>query len=185
MFKRIFILQSLLEKYIEEQKKIIILMEERKETMTAAEKTSMMDMLKLLSSKIETAKEEVRQAVALATKPRGAAEVQKELLDTELELMQAKNDGSDSVGELQKRVNELRFEATKIQGGGGRGSRRGFSSHRGYHGATRGYAPRGHGGARGRGFSPRGRGRGRGYFAQMTTVDRRPCKIAITGFEDG
>ena len=115
--------------------------------MTAAEKTSMMDMLKLLSSKIETAKEEVRQAVALATKPRGAAEVQKELLDTELELMQAKNDGSDSVGELQKRVNELRFEATKIQGGGGRGNRRGFSSHRGYHGATRGYAPRGHGGA--------------------------------------
>ena len=56
-----FILQSLLEKYIEEQKKIIILMEERKETMTAAEKTSMMDMLKLLSSKIETAKEEVQQ----------------------------------------------------------------------------------------------------------------------------
>ena len=54
-------MQSLLEKYIEEQKKIIILMEERKETMTAAEKTSMMDMLKLLSSKIETAKEEVQQ----------------------------------------------------------------------------------------------------------------------------
>ena len=47
MIKKSFILQSLLEKYIEEQKKIIILMEERKETMTAAEKTSMMDMLKL------------------------------------------------------------------------------------------------------------------------------------------
>ena len=58
-------MQSLLEKYIEEQKKIIILMEERKETMTAAEKTSMMDMLKLLSSKIETAKEEVQQVCGL------------------------------------------------------------------------------------------------------------------------
>ena len=102
--------------------------------------------------------------------------------------MQAKNDGSDSVGELQKRVNELRFEATKINNrGGGRGHTRGYSSHRGYHDAPRGggYAPRGYGGARGRGFSPRGRGRGRGYFAQMTTVDRRPCKIAVTGFEDG
>ena len=64
-------------------------MEERKETMTAAEKASMMDMLKLLSSKIETAKEEVGQAVALATKPGGVAELQKELLDAELELMQA------------------------------------------------------------------------------------------------
>ena len=30
--------------------------------------------------------------------------------------MQAKNDGSDTVGDLQKRVNELRFEANKIQG---------------------------------------------------------------------
>ena len=54
--------------------------------------------------------------MALAAKPRSAAEVQKELLDTELELMQAKNDGSDTVGDLQKRVNELRFEANKIQG---------------------------------------------------------------------
>ena len=38
------------------------LLQERKETMTAAEKSSMMDMLKLLSSKIETAKEEVRSS---------------------------------------------------------------------------------------------------------------------------
>merc|ERR1719220_295708 len=114
--------------------------------MTAAEKTSMMDMLKLLSSKIETAKEEVQQAVALAAKPRSAAEVQKELLDTELELMQAKNDGSDTVGELQKRVNELRFEANKVQGG--RGSRRGGYST--FRGVPRGFAPR----ARGRGFNP-------------------------------
>ena len=58
--------------------------------MTAAEKASMMGMLKLLSSKIETAKEEVGQAVALATKPGGVAELQKELLDAELELMQVR-----------------------------------------------------------------------------------------------
>ena len=97
--------------------------------------------------------------------------------------MQAKNDGSDTVGDLQKRVNELRFEANKIQGSdftfshfnlhliifndikyfikGGRGGRRGGYST--FRGVPRGFAPR----ARGRGFNPRGgRGRGRGYFAQ-------------------
>jgi RNA-binding protein 26 len=176
--------QDLLEKYIEEQKRIITLMEERKATIKPEEKSAMMGMLKMLTQKIEVAKEEVKQNITV--RPKAPSELQKDLLDAELELMQAKNDGSENVGEMQKRVNQLRFEAAKMgypptsRGGGiSRGRGRGY--------APRGYAPRG---MYGRG-SPRGsffrggRGRGGRGFHAMTTVDRRPSKIAVMGFEEG
>ncbi len=158
-------------------------MEERKATLKQEEKASMMDMLKMLSAKIETAKEEVKQTMNVR---RGSAEIQKELLDAELELMQAKNDGSENVGEIQKRVNQLRFEAARMgqlstSRGGMRG--RGGRGMGGFRGRGRGVYPSGGGG--GRGYFRGGRGgRGRAFLAQMTTVDRRPSKIAVSGFEE-
>ena len=40
-------------------------------------------------------------------------QLQKELLDAELELFQAQQDGSEKAPELQKKVNLLRVEAAK------------------------------------------------------------------------
>ena len=57
--------QDLLEKLIEEQKKIIMKLEEKKATIKADEKATMMSLLKSLGSSIEKAKEDVKQAMQL------------------------------------------------------------------------------------------------------------------------
>ena len=101
------------------------------------------------------------------------------MLDAELELFQAQQDGSEEAVELQKKVNLLRLEAARAgklptslsPRGGGRG---GF---RGSRGTPRGsyYNPRFRGG--------RGRGRGRG-FAPTTSFDRRPSKVLVAGYDE-
>ncbi len=182
--------QELLEKLIDQQKKLILKVEEAKKP---EEKTALMKLVKSVSASIEKAKEEVKKAVAAQQQqqqqPRKSpVELQKELLDAELELHQAEQDGSEATVEIQKKVNRLRLEAAKggllptsrpPRGGGGMG---------------RGFSPMGRGGypVRGRGggyYSPRGlRGgrmvrRGGRFVYQGATIDRRPTKILVSGFD--
>eukprot|EP00095_Tigriopus_kingsejongensis_P000423 maker-scaffold171_size289870-snap-gene-1.32 protein:Tk00423 transcript:maker-scaffold171_size289870-snap-gene-1.32-mRNA-1 annotation:"rna-binding protein 26" len=168
--------QDLLEKLIGEQKTVIETIESRKGSLKPEEKASMMTVLKKLSSSIEKAREDVKQAMQIGAVRKGPAELQKALLDAELELFQAQQDGSESVESIQMRVNHLRIEAAKT------GNLPTSFSPRGMRGGYRGRHQRGY-------FAPRfrgGRGRGgRGYSmaGSTTTVDRRPTKIQVAGFE--
>lgn len=99
-------------------------------------------------------------------------------MDAELELFQKQQDGSDTA-EIQQRVNALKIEAARTgilptskapRGGIGRG---------GYYRGMRGYRGGFYRGGRG---VIRGRGRG-GFVVGATTVDRRPSKIMVSGFE--
>ena len=156
--------QELLEKLIEEQKKIILKMEEKKGNMNAEEKTSMMALLKSLSTSIEKTKEDIKLVLSQQTNQntrKSFVDVQKELLDAELELFNAEQDGSEHVMDIQKRVNKLRVEAaqkgflptSRPVRGGGRGGGRGAGGIRGGGGFMRG----------GAGLYARGRGIRGGY----------------------
>lgn len=117
-------------------------------------------------------------------------QVQKELLDAELELMSAQHDGSDPT-EIQKRINSLTIEAAKFgilptsklpSPRGGRGGGGGGYLYRGV--PLRGSSPYG---GRGRGFrgtwlrgSPRG---GAAGAVHQTSLDRRPTKLKVRGFD--
>merc|ERR1711971_898330 len=181
--------QDLLEKLIEEQKKIILKMEEKKGTMSAEEKTSMMALLKSLSTSIEKTKEDIKLILSQQSNQntrKSFVDVQKELLDAELELFNAQQDGSENSDDIQKRVNKLRVEAaqkgflpTSRPARGGRGGSRGSPG-----------AIRGGGYSRGAGMYSRGRilrggyrgRRGGSYGGQpgTTSLDRRPTTILIS-----
>jgi len=181
--------QELLEKLIEEQKKIILKMEEKKGTLNAEEKTSMMALLKSLSTSIEKTKEDIKLLLSQQSNQntrKSFLDVQKELLDAELELFNAQQDGSESVEDIQKRVNKLRVEAAQkgflptsrpIRGGrggirGNVGGMRGGGFSRGGSVYSRGRVMRG-------GF--RGRGRGGSYGSPgATSLDRRPTTILVS-----
>lgn len=169
--------QDLLQKLINEQKNVIETIESKKGSLKPEEKASMMVVVKQLSASIEKAREDVKQMMQMVSPRKGPGELQKALLDAELELFQAQQDGSESVESIQRRVNQLRVESAKMgnlpTSHSPRGGMRG-----GFRGRVRGYfAPRFRGG--------RGRGRGaRGYMgAGATTVDRRPTKIQVSGYE--
>jgi len=185
--------QELLGKLIEEQKKLIVKMEEKKASMSAQERASIMTLLKGLSSSIEAAREDVKKAMLAMSnsspgmaRQRSKTEVEKELLDAEMELYQAQQDAAETpdqseavnVGEMQKRVSALRLEASRLGVvSPARGARGGRGFYRG-RGPVRGF------------YTPRGRGRGRGMrrggrFAgyQGTSVDRRPTRILVHGFD--
>merc|ERR1711915_498580 len=95
------------------------------------------------------------------------AEIQKDLLDAEMELFTKQQDGEDTT-EIQQRVDNLRKDAARqgvsIRGARGRG---------GFFVAS----PRG-------GIS-RGRGRGRGFTLSpgANKLDRRPTSILVSGYE--
>jgi RNA-binding protein 26 len=172
--------QDLLEKLIDEQKKLILKMEEKKSQWKPEEKSKMMALLKTLTSSIDKTREDIKAILSQNQNVRKSfLDVQKELLDAELELFNAQQDSAENVDDIQKRVNKLRLEAAQrgflptSRPARGRGS---LASGRG--------SPRGaftRGGWRGR--SPaRGcfRGRGRGSYAGTTTLDRRPTTIMVS-----
>ena len=180
--------QQLLEKLIDEQKKLILKMEEKKGLLKAEEKTAMMTLLKGLTSSIEKTKEDIKALISQqsANQPRkNISEIQKELLDAELELFNAQQDGNEEVEEIQKKVNRLKVEAaqkgllpTSRPPRGGRG---GYSAMRGMRGYHHRGSPRGRGG-RG-GFRGRG-GRGSSFsYSPQTSIDRRPTTILVSDID--
>lgn len=94
-------------------------------------------------------------------------QAQKEILDAELDLITAQQEGQDA-GELQKKLNDLRAQAAVLSlnsGTAARPIRATRSSKRLVHAS----------------YSTRTRGRG-GSFAH-NTVDHRPTSLLVSGYE--
>lgn len=171
---------DLLDGLIEQQKALIIKLEKGKGTIKQEEKAKIMKLLKELSSSIDRTKEDIKTSLYVVGLKRTKIEIEKELLDAEMELFTLQQDGETETQELQEKVNNLRMEAARsglpptsrpTRGSGGfRGRGRGY-----------GYMPRGSlslGGFRGR-----GRGRGFTLSPGSTNLDRRPSRILVSGYE--
>merc|ERR1719508_62095 len=163
---------DLLDGLIQQQKALIVKLEKGKGSIKPEEKAKIMKLLKELSSSIDRTKEDIKTSLNVSgLKTRTKIEIQKELLDAEMELFTQQQDGETGSIEIMQKVSNLRMEAAS--------SGLVPSSH----------PPRGRGGFRGRGFraSPRGgfRGRGRGFAVSpgSTNLDRRPSSILVSGFE--
>merc|ERR1719508_346918 len=163
---------DLLDGLIEQQKALIVKLEKGKGSIKPEEKAKIMKLLKELSSSIDRTKEDIKTSLNVSgLKNRTKLEIQKELLDAEMELFTQQQDGETGSQEIMQKVSNLRMEAAK--------SGLVPSSH----------PPRGRGGFRGRGFraSTRGGywGRGRGFALSpgSTNLDRRPSSILVSGFE--
>jgi len=170
--------QMLLDGLIEEQKTLIVKIEKGKGVMKPEDRKAVMSLIKEISNKIDKTKEEIKTALTISSvRTKSKQEVQKELLDAEMELFNCQQDNSDHTAEIQQKVNLLRLEAAKTgllptSRGGSRGRGRGRGGYRG------GFAPRaswrGRGGARGRGFT---------LSPGSSTLDRRPSRILVSGYE--
>lgn len=168
--------QDLLDGLIQQQKMLISKLEKGKGALKAEEKTKIMKLLKELTSSIDKTRQDIRTSLAMSgTKTR--ADLQKELLDAEMEMFTRQQDGED-ITDLQQRVESLRREAGKL-GISQRPPRGGRGGYRGAAGRGRGYfavSPRGGG---------RGRGRGRGFAmgSGSNKLDRRPTSVLVSGFD--
>merc|ERR1719186_578353 len=162
---------DLLDGLIQQQKALIVKLEKGRGSVKPGEKAKIMKLLKELSSSIDRTKEDIKTSLNVSgLKTRTKLEIQKELLDAEMELFSQQQDGETGTLEILQKVSNLRMEA----------ARSGL--------VPTSHPPRGRGGFRARGFraSPRGgfRGRGRGFSSQgNTNLDRRPSSILVSGFE--
>ncbi|XP_044285601.1 RNA-binding protein 26 [Varanus komodoensis] len=163
--------QEILEKHIETQKMLISKLEKNK-TMKSEDKAEIMKTLETLTNSITKLKDELKGISSPASTPmkniKTKTQMQKELLDTELDLYK-KMQAGEEVTELRRRYTELQLEAAK----------RGILSS----GRGRGLHTRGRGVSRGRGRGGRGRGRGRGVSVHAV-VDHRPRALEITAFTE-
>merc|ERR1719186_1556216 len=162
---------DLLDGLIQQQKALIVKLEKGRGSVKPEEKAKIMKLLKELSSSIDRTKEDIKTSLNVSgLKNRTKLEIQKELLDAEMELFTQQQDGETGSIEIMQKVSNLRMEAASS-------------------GLVPSHPPRGRGGFRGRGFraSPRGgfRGRGRGFALSpgSTNLDRRPSSILVSGFE--
>ncbi|KAL4230307.1 RNA-binding protein 26 [Mactra antiquata] len=183
---------ELLEKQIEQQKKLISTLEKNKD-MKESSKKALMETLKTLSNSIDKLKTEIgghNLTISTDNSATGSSglkspeQAKKEILDVELELM-TKNTNNEDTAELQKKLSEL----TKVANSMGILSR----------GRGRGTVARGRaatvwvaGGAGNTATATkplygRGRGRGRGGYgrggAASHTLDRRPKVVEVSGFD--
>lgn len=159
--------QEILEKHIETQKMLISKLEKNK-TMKSEDKAEIMKTLEILTKNITKLKDEVKSTSPGRCLPKSIktkTQMQKELLDTELDLYK-KMQAGEEVTELRRKYTELQLEAAK----------RGILSS----GRGRGIHTRGRGAAHGRG---RGRGRGRGVPGHAV-VDHRPRALEISAFTE-
>ncbi|XP_061482532.1 RNA-binding protein 26 [Rhineura floridana] len=165
--------QEILEKHIETQKMLISKLEKNK-TMKSEDKAEIMKTLETLTNSITKLKDELKGVSSPASTPlknmKTKTQMQKELLDTELDLYK-KMQAGEEVTELRRKYTELQLEAAK----------RGILSS----GRGRGIHTRGRGVSRGRGRGGRGRGRGRGRGVPVhAVVDHRPRALEISAFTE-
>uniref|UniRef100_A0A8D2NKH8 RNA binding motif protein 26 n=1 Tax=Zosterops lateralis melanops TaxID=1220523 RepID=A0A8D2NKH8_ZOSLA len=163
--------QEILEKHIETQKMLISKLEKNK-AMKSEDKAEIMKTLEILTNSITKLKDELKGVSPGGGTPlksmKTKTQMQKELLDTELDLYK-KMQAGEEVTELRRKYTELQLEAAK------RGI---LSSVRG-----RGVHARGRGASRSRGRGIRGRGRGRGVPVHAV-VDHRPRALEISAFTE-
>ncbi|CAH1777382.1 unnamed protein product [Owenia fusiformis] len=169
--------QLLLGKQLQQQKMLISKLETNK-NLTTEEKNAIMKTIKTVADSIEKLKTEATvtplQSAAPSIpavphhphgnkshhEPVSPTDAQKEILDTELELMTQQSTGADTT-DLRQKLNSLKKEAASlglISRGGGRGR------------------------GRGRGYMRGGRGRGYGRGGGFHTIDRRSKQLSVTGF---
>nr|XP_033804058.1 RNA-binding protein 26 isoform X2 [Geotrypetes seraphini] len=160
--------QEILEKHIETQKILISKLEKNK-SIKSEDKADIMKTLETLANSITKLKDELKAISSgggLSKSLKTKAQMQKELLDTELDLYKKIQAGED-VAELRRKYTELQLEAAKrgiLSPGRGRGS----------HARGRGVL---RGRSRGRGLGGRGRG-----VPVHAVVDHRPRALEISSF---
>ncbi|CAG0922037.1 unnamed protein product [Notodromas monacha] len=173
----------LLEKQLEQQRKLIAKLELGKSTLSPEEKDKLRSTIKSLQTSIEATKLDMGAAgakSALPARPKTKQEVEKELLDMELELYSKQEVGADAT-ELQKKVVELKQLAAVMSVPtpvmpGAKVMRPSFRGR----GITRAH-PYAFRGAR---FSSRGRGfaTAQQFNSTTTSLDKRPKRFLVTGF---
>ena len=156
--------QELLDKQLTEIRALI----ERAEK-NPDQKDAIMATIKTMQQSINNLRNDLASnGQSTTTKPqiKSREQAQKEILDAELDLINAQQEGQDAA-ELQKRLNELRAQAAALGlntgSGAGRGTRSGRGAARGNHAVA---------------F----RGRGRGSFTHVS-VDHRPTSLLVSGYE--
>ncbi|KAL0099310.1 hypothetical protein PUN28_020108 [Cardiocondyla obscurior] len=155
--------QELLDKHLIELRALIDKAEKNPE-----QKESIMPTIKAMQQSVDNIRKDLAangQISGNKSQAKSREQTQKEILDAELDLMTAQQEGQDA-GELQKRLNELRAQAAALglntNSGVGRGAKVTRVA-RGTHALS---------------F----RGRGRGSFAHVS-VDHRPTSLLVSGYE--
>ncbi|EGI63234.1 PREDICTED: RNA-binding protein 26 isoform X2 [Acromyrmex echinatior] len=155
--------QELLDKHLIELRALIDKAEKNPE-----QKESIMPTIKTMQQSVDNLRKDLAangQIGGNKSQVKSREQAQKEILDAELDLMTAQQEGQDA-GELQKRLNELRAQAAALglntNPGVGRGAKVSRVA-RGTHTIS---------------F----RGRGRGSFAHVS-VDHRPTSLLVSGYE--
>ncbi|XP_011697838.1 PREDICTED: RNA-binding protein 26 isoform X1 [Wasmannia auropunctata] len=156
--------QELLDKHLIELRGLIDKAEKNPE-----QKESIMPTIKAMQQSVDNLRKDLAangQIGGSKSQVKSREQAQKEILDAELDLMTAQQEGQDA-GELQKRLNELRAQAAALglntNPGVGRGAKVSSRVARGTHALS---------------F----RGRGRGSFAHVS-VDHRPTSLLVSGYE--
>ncbi|XP_015113241.1 RNA-binding protein 26 isoform X1 [Diachasma alloeum] len=155
--------QELLDKNLIEIRSLIEKAEKNPE-----QKEAIMGTIKHLQQSIDQLRKDLAtngQSGTTKSQPKSREQTQKEILDAELDLMTAQQEGQDSA-ELQKRLNELRAQAAALGLSTSTAVGRGIKVPR----VVRG------------GQTAAYRGRGRGSFAHVS-VDHRPTGLLISGYE--
>uniref|UniRef100_H0W297 RNA-binding protein 26 n=1 Tax=Cavia porcellus TaxID=10141 RepID=H0W297_CAVPO len=166
--KRLPYKQAYLLTFLFKHWKMLISKLEKNKTMKSEDKAEIMKTLEVLTKNITKLKDEVKSTSPGRCLPKSIktkTQMQKELLDTELDLYK-KMQAGEEVTELRRKYTELQLEAAK----------RGILSS----GRGRGIHSRGRGAAHGRG---RGRGRGRSVPGHVV-VDHRPRALEISAFTE-
>ncbi|XP_043219618.1 RNA-binding protein 26-like isoform X1 [Amphibalanus amphitrite] len=150
---------ELLEKQLAQQKALLAKLENK--SLKPEERQKIVTTVKALQVAIDKTRAEALSAVERELPAARAKEVaEREVLDAEMDLYQKQQAGVDT-SQLQRRVLELKQQLSSLSRGRGRG----------------------------RPVTMRGRGRGRGSLSYVpgqqrtTTVDRRPTKLNISGYE--
>jgi len=173
---------DLLDGLIEQQKALIMKLEKGRGTIKPEEKAKIMKLLNELSSSIDRTKEDIKTSLSVSgLKNRTKTEIQKDLLDAEMELFTMQQDGGTEIQQIQQKVNNLRIEAARS---GLLPTSRPPRGRGGYRGRARGFSPSPRG-SMSLGGAFRGRGRGRGFTLGPgnTNLDRRPSRILVSGYE--
>ncbi|KAK9309839.1 hypothetical protein QLX08_000650 [Tetragonisca angustula] len=155
--------QELLDKHLIEIRALIDKAEKNPE-----QKDAIMATIKTMQQSIDNLRKDLAangQIAGNKSQIKSREQTQKEILDAELDLMTAQQEGQDA-GELQKRLNELRAQAAALGLNAGSAVGRGTRSSRVIRGS----------------HALSYRGRGRGSFTHVS-VDHRPTSLLVSGYE--
>lgn len=154
--------QELLDKQLVEMRSLIERCERHPD-----QKDVVMVTIKIMQESIDALRKDLAANGQAASKSqvKSREQAQKEILDAELDLMTAQQEGQDA-GELQKRLNELKAQAAVLGLNATAGIGRGLRPSRAMRGS----------------HSLSFRGRGRGSFAHVS-VDHRPTSLLVSGYE--